>query len=111
MLLIVKFSGFSESLEHSDNIWRTAAETLKLASNAGGLDRDKIVSRILESIAKSKAVHRHQYREEDFQAAYRETIHRHGFEHKQEVKSNIRKFLSTRKKKMKESAKAIEQTT
>jgi len=100
--------GYSENLDPPENLWRSVADTLKLASNAGGLDRDKILNRIRESIEKSKAVHRHQYRAEDFLEAYRETIHRHGLEHKQEVKSNIRKFLSTRKKKMKEAAKALE---
>jgi len=101
--------GYSESVEPSENVWRTASENLKLASNVGGFDRDKILTGIRENIAKSKAVHRNQYREEDFQAAYRETIHhRHGFEQKQEVKSNIRKFLSTRKNKMREASKALE---
>jgi len=84
-------------IETEENVW-LEAEKLELGSDACGLRRDEILARVDLALMKSKASHRVQYSEEQFKTAYRETIERHGGARKIEVKSNIKKFLVSRKK-------------
>jgi len=90
-----------------DSLWDKAQE-LELGSNAGGVKRDEILGRVEMSIMKSKAVHRDQYREERFQAVYRDSIERNGAAHKLEVKQNIKRFLVHRRKTAQQKSKMEE---
>jgi len=90
-----------------DSVWNKALE-LELGCNAGGVERDEILSRVEMSIMKSKAVHRDMYREEQFKAVYRDFIERNGAAHKLEVKQNIKKFLVNRRKTVQQKAKLDE---
>lgn len=80
------------------NVWEEASDSLELESSGEGVDRDSILSMLNISIEKSKAAHRFQYSEQDFETVYRETIHQHGLARKVAVKNNIKKFLTERKK-------------
>eukprot|EP00090_Calanus_glacialis_P022764 TRINITY_DN35068_c0_g1_i1.p1 TRINITY_DN35068_c0_g1~~TRINITY_DN35068_c0_g1_i1.p1 ORF type:complete len:291 (-),score=104.34 TRINITY_DN35068_c0_g1_i1:46-855(-) len=84
-------------IETEENIW-LEVEQLELGSDACGLRRNEILGTVELALMKSKAIHRVQYSEEQFKTAYRETIERHGGARKIEVKSNIKKFLVSRKK-------------
>ena len=80
------------------NVWEEASDSLELESSGEGVDRESILSMLNSSIEKSKAAHRFQYSEQDFETVYRETIHQHGLARKVAVKNNIKKFLTERKK-------------
>jgi len=93
-----------EVVEESENVWQIAAKELELKTDIGGLDRESILKKLEKCIQKSKALHRYDsYTEKQFETAYNESIHRHGLSQKTEVKNNIKKFLSARKKKVKEA--------
>ena len=85
------------------NVWKVCYESLQLECDGSGLDRDNILTRIETEKNKKEALHRSpsQYTQEDFQAVYRESIHRNGLENKLLIKDNIRKFLTNRKKMLK----------
>lgn len=80
-----------------EDVWEEV-EQLELGTDGGGLMRDDIMGRVEMALVKSRAKHRVQYSEEQFQTVYRETMERHGGAHKLEVKSNIKNFLVSRKK-------------
>jgi len=90
-----------------ESVWDKVQE-LELGSMAGGVKRDEILSRVEMAIMKSKAVHRDQYKEEQFQAVYRDSIERNGSAHKIEVKQNIKKFLVNRRKTAQQKSKMDE---
>ena len=93
--------GYVENKESRDqeNVWKVAAETLTLDSDGGGFDRDNVIRNILEEVEKSKALHRvaSQYSKEDFEIAYKESVNRNGLPQKQEIRKNIKTFLTNRK--------------
>ena len=95
-----------EETEHV-NIWQYAADNIHLESTVSGLDRTAILGHINREVEKSKATHRYKYSENDFETVYRESIHRHGLARKLDVKNNIKKFLSERKK----LKKSLDQST
>ena len=68
--------GYVESPDNNENVWSYVANNVKLSSNGLGLDRDAILKKVTQDLEKSKALHRYQYNEEQFQSAYRETIQR-----------------------------------
>jgi len=98
-------------MEHKDpevSVWSLAADSLVLNVDGGGLNRDQIMSKVAQEAEKSRALHRQtataaEFNEREFEIAYRDSINRDGFEQKQEIKQNIRKFLSSRKKQHKRS--------
>jgi len=98
-----KQPGYAENKEPSENIWKVAADSLTLDSDGGGFDRDVVVKSILQEVEKSKALHRvdMQYSKEDFEIAYKESVNRNGLPQKQEMKKNIKTFLTNRKKQLK----------
>merc|ERR1719315_476903 len=57
-------------------------EMLELGSDGGGLRRDEILKKVEMVLLKSEAKHRQLYSAEQFQEVYRETMARHGGEHK-----------------------------
>merc|ERR1711915_700963 len=83
--------------EKDSDPWKDAIN-LELRNDSLGIRKDEILMRIEDAMRKSQAVHRTQYSQDQFLTAYRETINRHGREHKLEVKSGIKKFLVSRKK-------------
>ena len=93
-----------EVTEDEKDVWKAASECLELESDGCGLDREIVLSKVQTEINKKQALHRTQctqYSQEDFQTVYRETINRNGLENKIQIKNNIRKFLSSRKKMLK----------
>ena len=88
------------------DVWKVASESLELESDGAGLDRDVLVGKIETAISKKQALHRSQsqYSAEDFQTVYRETINRNGLQNKIMVKNNIKKFLLSRKKMLKNNS-------
>ena len=97
---------FLKGPEESLDVWKVASESLALESNGGGLDRDLVMGKIEREMMKKQALHRSQsqYSAEDFQTVYRESINRNGLQNKILVKNNIRKFLTNRKKKLKNNS-------
>ena len=95
--------GYAENKDPSENIWKVASESLTLDSDGGGFDRDVVMKNILQEVEKSKALHRMdiQYSKEDFEIAYKESVNRNGLPQKQEMKKNIKTFLTNRKKQLK----------
>ena len=95
--------GYAENKDPSENIWKVASESLTLDSDGGGFDRDVVIKNILQEVEKSKALHRMdiQYSKEDFEIAYKESVNRNGLPQKQEMKKNIKTFLTNRKKQLK----------
>ena len=104
-LLSCDLIGYVENKESRDqeNVWKVAAETLTLDSDGGGFDRDNVIRNILEEVEKSKALHRvaSKYSKEDFEIAYKESVNRNGLPQKQEIRQNIKTFLTNRKKQLK----------
>jgi len=98
-----KQPGHVENKEHSENIWKVAADSFILDSDGGGFDRDAVIKNILQEVEKSKALHRldTKYSKEDFETAYRESVNRNGLPQKEEMKRNIKSFLNNRKKQLK----------
>ena len=88
------------------DVWKVASESLELESDGAGLDRDVLIGKIETEISKKQALHRSQsqYSAEDFQTVYRETINRNGLQNKIMVKNNIKKFLLSRKKMLKNNS-------
>ena len=95
--------GYAENKEPSENIWKVAADSLILDSDGGGFDRDVVIRNILQEVEKSKALHRLDmpYSKEDFEIAYKESVNRNGLPQKEEMRRNIKTFLSNRKKQLK----------
>lgn len=98
-----KTPGYAENKEPSENIWKVAADSLILDSDGGGFDRDVVIRNILQEVEKSKALHRLDmaYSKEDFEIAYKESVNRNGLPQKEEMRRNIKTFLSYRKKQLK----------
>jgi len=92
--------------QESTDVWKVASESLELESDGCGLDRDILIGKIETEMNKKQALHRSQaqYSAEDFQTVYRETINRNGLQNKIQVKNNIRKFLTSRKKMLKNNS-------
>ena len=92
--------------EESIDVWKEASESLELESDGAGLDRDILIGKIETEMNKKQALHRSQaqYSAEDFQTVYRESINRNGLQNKIMVKNNIRKFLTSRKKMLKNNS-------
>ena len=88
------------------DVWKEASESLELQSDGAGVDRDVLIGKIETAISKKQALHRSQseYSAEDFQTVYRESINKNGLQNKILVKNNIRKFLTSRKKMLKNSS-------
>ena len=87
--------------EKTENVWEVCSESLVLDSDSCGLDRDIIIGKIETEKNKKQALHRSEYTQDDFQTAYRESINRNGLQNKIQMKENIRKFLTSRKKLLK----------
>ena len=99
-----------EALEEEErelpNIWQYADEHIESETAVSGLDRTAILGKINREVEKSKATHRYNYSENDFETVYKESIHKHGLARKLDVKNNIKKFLSDRKKLKKTSVQS-----
>ena len=62
-----------------------------------------MIRNILQEVEKSKALHRLDmpYSKEDFEITYKESVNRNGLPQKEEMRRNIKTFLSNRKKQLK----------
>jgi len=82
----------------------SALAALKLQSDVGGLDRDKLLEQIITEVDKSQASHRYNNVDDDFfVSTYRKSLDRDTSMQKEAVQKSIKQFKVTRRKLMRDS--------